>query len=305
MAVKKPNFFLVGAPKSGTTAMVQYLAAHPDIFMGIKEMHFFGQDLHFRTPFYRHNLKEYLQEFQRCNGESRIGEASVWYLLSSEAASEIKAFRPDARIIIMLREPVEMLYSLYYQLRYLGEEHLSTFEQALTAQPERSVGRGISRHACFAQGLVYRQAALYVNQVKRYFDVFGRDRVRVIIYDDLASEPLKVYRDTLEFLDVDRTCGPTNFSVVNGSKSVRYPALRAVAKDPLLHSSLALLRPWLPRYLLGALRTLDRYLWKINTRFEKRPPLRPGLLAKLKSEFAPEVGRLSELLGRDLTTWSK
>jgi hypothetical protein len=111
--IKKPNFFLVGAPKSGTTAMVQYLATHPDIFMAKKEMHFFGGDLRFRAPFYRHNLNEYLAEFQGCNGHCRVGEASVWYLLSSQAASEIYAFKPAANIIVMLREPVEMLYSLY------------------------------------------------------------------------------------------------------------------------------------------------------------------------------------------------
>src|SRR5690349_5772876 len=129
MAVKNPDFFLVGARKSGTTAMVQYLAAHPDIFMGIKEMHFFGQDLHFRAPFYRHKLNEYLAEFQGCNGHRRFGEASVWYLLSSQAALEIKAFKPEARIVIMLREPIDLLYSLYYQLRYLGDEQLPSFEQ--------------------------------------------------------------------------------------------------------------------------------------------------------------------------------
>lgn len=273
--------------------------------MGVKEMHYFGRDLRFRAPFYRRNFKEYLAEFQRCNGQRCIGEASVWYLRSSQAAAEISAFNPQAKIIIMLREPVEMLYSLYYELRYLGEEHLPSFEQALAAESERSAERRIGRQACFAQGLMYRQNARYCQQVQRYFEAFGRNQVKVIIYDDLAADPKKVHRNTLEFLEVDPACGPQDFKVVNGNKSIRSPALRAVVKDPLLHSGLAALRRWLPKKLLRTLRAFDHSLWRINTRFEERPPLDPGLRAQLKSEFANEVDRLSELLERDLTSWSK
>jgi hypothetical protein len=304
-ALKKPNFFLVGAPKSGTTAMVQYLEAHPDIFMGVKEMHFFGRDLHLRPPFYRHNLSEYLAEFQGCNGQRRIGEASVWYLFSSQAASEIRAFSPDARIIIMLRDPVEMLYSLYHEFRYLGDEHLPSFKQALWAEPDRRAGQKICRSACFAQGLVYRETARYADQVKRYLDVFGRDRVHVIIYDDLAAHPLRVYQDTLKFLCVEASYGPADFKIINGNKSVRSRALRAVIKEPLLHSSVAAVRPWLPRKLVLGMRHLGTLAWRLNTQFKKRPSLDARLRAELRAEFAPEIERLSELLGRDLTHWSK
>src|SRR5437016_1845324 len=112
--MRKPDFFLVGAPKCGTTAMAQYLAARPDIFMARKEMHVFGSDLRFGPQFYRRNLDAYLAEFEGWKDQPRGGEASVWYLLSKRAAAEIKAFNADARIIIMLRDPVEMLHSMYY-----------------------------------------------------------------------------------------------------------------------------------------------------------------------------------------------
>jgi hypothetical protein len=296
---------LVGAPKSGTTAMVQYLDAHPDIFMSIKEMHFFGRDLRLRAPFYRHNLPEYLAEFQGCNGQHRIGEASVWYLFSSQAASEIRAFCPDARIIIMLREPVEMLYSLYHEFRYLGDEHLPSFKQALCAEPDRRAGHRISRRACFAQGLVYRETARYADQVKRYLEVFGRDRVHVIIYDDLAAHPSRVYHETLQFLGVEASYSPGDFKIINGNKSVRSPTLRSIIKEPLLHSSLATVRPWLPRKLLLGMRNFGSFLWRLNTQFKKRPSLDAELRTQLRAEFAPEIERLSGLLGRDLTHWSK
>ena len=285
--------------------MVRYLRAHPDVFMAVKELHFFGQDLRLRMPFYRHNSQEYLAEFQSCNGQRRIGEASVWYLFSNQAAEEIARFNPDARIIIMLREPTEMLYSLYHEFRFLGDEQLPSFAAALAAEAERKAGREICRFACFAQGLAYREAARYADQVKRYLDVFGRERVHVIIYDELVADPCKTYKKTLEFLGVDPSYRPENFQVVNSNKSVRSPALRAILKEPLLHSSLAAIRPWLPRSILLGLRQLGVLLWQLNTRFESRPPLDPGLRSELRGEFAGEIERLSEMLDQDLTHWSK
>src|SRR5262252_9724271 len=103
--IKRPDFFIVGAPRCGTTAMGRFLAEHPDIFMARKEMHAFGKDLHFGRRFYRRSLEAYQSEFVGAGDRKRVGEASVWYLFSKTAASELKQFNPDSRIIIMLREP--------------------------------------------------------------------------------------------------------------------------------------------------------------------------------------------------------
>src|SRR5215469_5765625 len=128
----KPDFFIVGAPRCGTTAMFRYLSRHPEIyFSDRKEMHVFGSDLRFGPQFYRRSMDNYLAEFVARNGELRAGEASVWYLFSRTAAAEIKTFNPDASIVIMLREPAQMLHSLYHMFRYDRNEHLPTFEQAL------------------------------------------------------------------------------------------------------------------------------------------------------------------------------
>src|SRR5262249_50413212 len=156
-----PNFFFVGAPKSGTSSMVKYLGDHPDVFMGLKEMHFFGQDLKFHRPFYRHRLHEYLAEFESCNGQHRVGEASVWYLSSCTAAREISEFTSDARILIMLRNPVDMLYSLFCELRYLGDERLPTLREALAAQSDFSGAKPLECQTFFVQGLRYRDAVRY------------------------------------------------------------------------------------------------------------------------------------------------
>jgi hypothetical protein len=302
---QKPDVFIVGAPKCGTSAMDQYLAAHPDIFMAKKEMHVFGSDLHFGPQFYRRSQEAYLEEFAARKGQRRAGEASVWYLFSTRAAAEIHAFNPEARILIMLREPAEMLYSLYYQFRFDGNEHLPTFEEALAAEDERRAGRRVTRETYLARGLVYRETARYTEQVRRYFEVFGREQVQVIIYDDLAADARAVYSRTLAFLGVDPTRIETDFPVINGNKSVKHSALRGLLNDPLVRSTAVAIGRRLPRPVFAALHDVERRLWKINTRPEKRPPLAPEVRAQLQREFAPEIERLSELLGRDLTHWSR
>ena len=301
----RPDFFIVGAPKCGTTAMAEYLAAHPDIFMARKEMHFFGRDLRFAPHFYRRAEREYLAEFKGWDGQSRIGEASVWYLFSEAAAAEIKAFNPAARIIVMLREPVEMMYSLFQYFRYDGNEPLATFEAALAAEAQRRAGRGAGRQTYFAPGLVYRETARFARQVARYFDVFGRSQVRVVFYEDMVADPSAVYRDTLEFLEVDSTFSLPQFDRINAGKSVKSRALRAVLNDPATRAAVLAVRPWVPQAVFHALHRVERALDRANSSVTPAPALAPELKGRLRHEFAAEVGQLSDLIGRDLTHWTR
>ena len=128
--MRKPNLFIVGAPKSGTTALYEYLKVHPEIFMSAyKEPHYFGSDLRGpRMEQFRGNDRKYLSLFAAATNEKWVGEASIWYLYSQRAAQEIKAYDPNAAIIIMLRNPLEMGYSMFYQSSYTGNEILPTFE---------------------------------------------------------------------------------------------------------------------------------------------------------------------------------
>ena len=285
--------------------MDHYLAVHPEIFMARKEMHHFGADLRFSPQFYRRDQTAYLAEFDAANGHACAGEASVWYLFSGQAAAEIKAFNPDARVIIMLRNPVEMIHSLYYQFKFDGNEHLSTFAEAIAAQNDRRAGRRLGRQHYFAQGLVYHDIVRFTRQVERYFHAFGRDRVHVIIYDDFAADPDAVYQRTLEFLEVTSMPIKNGARVINGNKHVKNPVLRAVLNDPSLRRTLLAIRPWLPQPIFTALGKVEARLRKLNTAPAARQPLAPELRLRLDQEFAPEVERLSALLGRDLTGWSR
>ena len=295
--MRKPDFFIVGAPKCGTTALNDYLQAHPEIFIPAKkEIHFFGADLQFQRP--RVTLPEYLSYFAPVQREKRVGESSVWYLYSQQAAVEIRAFSPAARIIIMLRNPVDMMYSLHSQRVYNDNENLVNFEEALAAEAERQQGKHLYQSALNTMGFFYRAAATYTPQVQRYFAVFGRERVHVIIFDDFKDATAEVYRQTCEFLEVAPQFQP-EFRIVNANKGVHSTALRSFLRDP----------PGPVRWLqqlwsLSPVRLgLRSKIRQLNTRYESRPSMDPELQWRLQAEFAPEVERLSALLGRDLSHW--
>jgi hypothetical protein len=291
----RPDFFIVGAPKCGTSSLADYLGGHPDIFMARKEMHFFGSDLRFAGHFYRRAEREYLAEG---------GEASVWYLFSEQAAAEIHAFNPSARIIIMLREPAEMMYSLFHYFRYDGNEPLRTFAAALKAEPERRAGRRLGRQTYFAQGLAYRATARYFPQVRRYIQTFGRERVHVVLSEDLAADAAGVYRDTLKFLGVDTAHRRPQFNRVNPAQTVKSRALRAVLNDPAVRSTVLAVRPLLPNRVFKCFQHIGSVLQSLNSSAERHPPLDPAQKAMLRGEFAEDVAALGGLIGRDLSQWT-
>src|ERR1700686_4114710 len=175
--MRKPDFFMVGAPKCGTTALYRCLQAHPDIFVPErKEPHHFGTDLY--SPTYVRNLDEYLSLFAGAEEKKRVGEASVWYLYSKCAAAEIRAFHPHASVIMMLRNPVDMLYSLHSQHLYNGTEEIVDFADALSAEADRKKGRRLPEGVPAVERLFYREVAKYRDQVGRYLRAFGSANVK-------------------------------------------------------------------------------------------------------------------------------
>lgn len=277
--------------------MHRYLKAHPDIFMSEKELHFFGSDLVFASA--RLKREDYLGYFAFANGEKRVGEAAVWYLYSKRAADEIREFCPSARVIIMLRNPVDAMYSLYCQRVYNGNENLKTFELALAAEYNRKRGISLPPNPSNLMGCFYRDSVKFTRQVQRYFKNFGREKVHVIIFDDLQKDVGSVYRHCCEFLGVDDRFRP-DFPVVNARQRARSSLLKN-----LLHSPPGSFH-WLARALMLRRNRYGGYkgwLKRLNTSHAKIPAMKPELRRKLQEEFLPEVQQLSNLLGRDLTGW--
>jgi Sulfotransferase family len=295
--VTLPNFFIVGAPKCGTTALHAYLTQHPDVLMSDpKEPHYFGSDLEFRYR-RRPSAGQYESYFANADGRSRIGEASVWYLYSERAAEEIHAAVPDARIIAMLRDPVEMIASLHSQFVYNGHEDLP-LEEALAAEEDRAAGRRIPPHANFPRGMLYRRVASYAEQLERYLDRFGRSGVHVIVYDDFRADTSAAYRDVLAFLSLDPAHQP-EFAVVNASKRSRSLLLRRALNDPPEWVRSVGRRVAPPRLR----RRLYRSAVRLNTEPSPREALGPEAIARLREELAQGNRRLEALLGRRLAGW--
>jgi len=207
----------------------------------------------------------------------------------------------------MLRNPVDMMYSMWSQFRYSGNEDIARFEAALAAEPERRAGKRIRRAAHCITGLYYKNMARYSGQVARYFERFGRDNVLVIIFDDFRADTAAVYRQALEFLGVDSGF-QTHFDNRNSNKKVRLAWLQnlivgsgfslMLLKDRLTYmTTTSALMPY--AYRTRAVEGLIA----VYSKYESRSPLTAGLRAELAAEFAADIDALSGLLGRDLSHW--
>lgn len=306
-----PDFFIVGAPKCGTTALDAYLADHPQILMGRKEQHFFGSDLGeiwlHPDAGWRPSPEEYFGMFAESAHATRRGDSSVWYLWSRRAAEEIHDYNPAARIIAVLRNPVDVLASLHSQYLYDAVEDIEDLGAALAAERDRRRGQRIPPHnGPVPWRLFYRDVVRFHEQVERYFATFGREQVRVVLFDDLVGHPERTYREILAFLDVDPSFTPS-FRVVNPNKRVRSRALQhavwslgdpssGVRRVGTRLIPVHRVRSTLLQRSVPALR-------RINTVIEGRPPMDPDLRVALAAELAPDIDRLGAMLGRDLRGW--
>jgi hypothetical protein len=294
--MKKPNLFIVGAPKCGTTALNDYLSLHPDIFMATKELHFFGSDLKVSS---RPSEAEYLKHFEGATNEKIVGEASVWYLFSKTAASEIKRFSPGARILIMLRDPVDVIHSLHSQHLYDGNEDVPDFEIAISLDEERKNGSNIPKSVDFTALPSYVESVLFSEQVRRYLNIFGRERVHIIFYEDFIADTSKAVAGTLQFLGIDPRLD-ADYKVVNANKQIRLLWLHRLLKKPSANLK-TLVRLLLP--FKSVRHAVMHYLFKQNIEVKRRPKMRAEVQAKLQAKIAGDVAVLSKLLNRDLSTW--
>lgn len=295
---RKPSFFIVGAPKCGTTAMNAYLREHPEIFVPEqKEIHQFGTDLKFT-----HDRDEaaYHSIFQPWQDEKVGGEASVWYLYSKVAAREIHEFNPDAKIIIMVRNPTDMVHAQHSQAIYVGRETIANFEAALEAEAGRRDGSLSTHPLSPTEIFFYSQIARYTDQIKRFENEFGRENLHIIVFDDLKTDIQKVYAETLNFLGVDDRF-QADLSPKNKNRRYKNKALHYLVNNPAPWFKTAV-KSLVPR---SVLRNTKTRLQKINTSRAPRDPMKPETRDLLNQQYADEVQQLGDYLSRDLSHWSK
>ena len=287
--MKKPNLFVVGAPKCGTTSMHDYLGQHPEIFMSSrKELHYFSQDIN-SFPGKIKELSDYLRLFDSAGDAKYMGESSPEYLYSEVAAQQIKEFCSEAKIIIMLRNPPDMLYSLHGDFLLWKDEDILDFSEALAAQEERKQGRKLPKSCNDRKFLLYFDWVRYSTQVRRYLNVFGKENVHIILFNEFHNDTANIYRQTLEFLGVDPNF-TVKIKVKNASKPLPNIAVRSFFckfphfVDRLESSSYA---DWV------------KFLFYDLGKFAQpqRPnKIDPELRLKLIKHFQPEIEELANLL---------
>lgn len=294
-----PNFLVIGAAKSGTTALYHYLKQHPQVYMSPqKETNFFafeGQRVCFRGPGDGETsdsivttLASYEDQFQAVSNESAIGEASPWYLYSTDAAANIHRRIPDAKLIAVLRNPADRAFSSYLHVIRHGRENL-TFEEGLLAEEER-----------IAQGWEpiwhYQRVGFYAEQVKNYIDLFGREQTRFFLYDDFLKEPYGTLTQIYEFLGVDPGFVADTTVKPNVTGVPRNRLLgRLVFQPNPLKSTARILMPKQLRYELSQ---------KLGQRLLVKPSLGAAVRERLSRCFKRDILDLQDLIGRDLSAWT-
>jgi hypothetical protein len=310
-----PDFFIVGHAKSGTTALYEMLRRHPQIFMprakepwyfsrnnpqpqppGVKSIEFTGN-----RPM---SFDEYVSLFAGARADQRVGEASTSYLWSPIAARAIAEVQPAARIIAILREPASFLSSLHLQLLSNASEEEKDLAKAISLDNERREGRMIPKYAFWPRSLIYSDRVRYVEQLRRYREVFPPEQILVLIYDDFRSDNQGSVARVLRFLDVDAEHAIEPLEVNTTTRRVRSVHLNNLSR--VVRQGRGPISGAVKRTLerLMSKETRRRVIYPVRRRLLYGDPHPPDerLMSELRKRFKSEVVALSEYLDRDLVT---
>lgn len=298
-----PNFFIVGAAKSGTTAIYHYIKQHPEIFMSpVKEPNFFaldGKQARFDGPgdndyinsFSIHSLEKYKSLFDNATNAISVGEASPSYLYSPIAPKNIYKCIPQAKIIIILRNPVDRAYSQYRHFRRDSREPCSNFFKAFSLSRERLLNN-------WEWFWDYEGFGYYYSQVKRYYDLFDETNIKIYLYDDLKEDATLILKDLFGFLNVNQHFKPDTTTKHNVSNFVTYDRIQAFLEDPH-HSLKRVLTPFLHKTLgINLTKRASRY---IKEQYSAR--IKNQIRHKLIPLYKKDIKNLQYLIERDLSIW--
>lgn len=278
--MEKTRLFIIGAPKCGTTSLTRWLREHPEIHMSsIKEPHFYNTDMNNRTVTNRADYEALFADAP--NGTRVLAEASTWYLYSDAAVPNILRDHPDAKFIVMTRDPVEMAVSLYLHNLYMQLEDCETLEQAWQQQQARLGGESIPRRCREIAFLQYGAACSLATLVQRLRNRAQTDQILHVPLERLKSRPRETYQDILVFAGV-RDDAREGFPIHNQAKESRLPWLYR----PLKIASKA-------KRALGLRRSFG--IREMNIKPAKREPVSQQTLDMLGQYFRPERELLAEL----------
>lgn len=293
-SIKRPNFFFVGHTRSGTTSLKEELEQHPEIFFYYakswqKPNGPFGFESSFK------NDEEFLEEFRGVK-EKRVGQKRGDYLSCPWAAERIKKFSPNAKIIMTLRNPIDVMYSLHATMLYRETvEDIEDFGEALKMEEERKKKYGYKViPKKYHPHMLYRETVRYSQQVKRYFELFGEENVKVTIFDEYIKNKSSTLRDILKFLDVDEDFEIKHLNTNAGRKY----------RSRTIHSAV-MTNKFGVRGVLRNIPGSAKIYRKINNNEFKRKTLEPSLRKSLQDDLKKEIDELSLMLKKDLSYWYK
>lgn len=299
----EPNFFLVGASRAGTTSLWDHLRQHPDVFFPAypypKEPSYFCDLAPVWGRPYR-DLRSYLSGFEGAGGEQAIGDASTTYLPSPEAPARIHARYPNARIIVILRNPADRAHSLYTLLCQLGFEWITPFERALAEEPARRVSSSFMHDNPFwYYAYLYFSSGLYADQVERYLTIFPAPQVKILLFENLRRRPRETAQDVYRFLGIDPAFVPS-VSVQNRGSFPSWVAgqrliTRAWRTHPLKASESP---PRIADRLLQKAAQANLFLGRLRAH-----NLRSSTRVELLRRYAPNILRTGSLIGTNLEAW--
>jgi hypothetical protein len=302
MAVRIPNFFIVGAPKCGTSSLSEHLRNHPNVFFSPrKELNFLNDDLPQEdvSGLYRiSTLRDYLKYFVEANeNHLAVGEGTPHYLRSRTAIPNILDLNPEARLIAMVRNPIDLVHSFHATRVYEGLEDVVDFEEAWRKQDERRRGRSIPKFCLDESMLLYSEIGLLGKQLQRMFSFAPAEQVKVVVFDDFVRSPKEAYEGVLSFLELPND-GRTEFPKLNPNMHRRSRFLQR-GVGYAIRNTMRTKRVLGIRRGLGVLNRIS----KSNTKVQPRPPLSASFEAELRDFYKEDVELLSQLLDRDLAPW--
>ena len=297
---KKPNLFIIGAPKCGTTAWYEYLRRHPEIsFSEKKEPHYFSKDF----PDFRwaKTEQEYLDLFRDLPDTQYVGEASVMYLYSKVAIQNVFNFNPDAKILIFVRSYEKFFQSYHSQIFMMHDESVEDLREAWRLQQDRARGEFIPSNCRDSAFLQYKEVGKFGDQIERVLKTFPREQVKITVFEDWVSDPKKTYAEFMDFLGLEND-GFNDFRQVNVKRKNRSHWLdQFIHRPPEIVLALAsLFKKITGKKRLG----LGKKVRKLNqTSFDKHRDLPPDLADEILDWFSDDRAKLERLLGRTIETW--
>ncbi len=291
---KIPNFFIIGAPKCGTTSMIHYLSQHPSVFVpSIKEPHFFNTD---STHRYFFTKDTYLSLFNKAKSQhSVLCDGSVWYLYSEKAIDNILSFNPNAKFLVLLRNPVDLFFSLHQELLFGGSENEQSATTAWKLQDERKKGNKIPVGCSDPALLQYGDTCKLGLQIKRALTKINPQNILFITLDEIKTNPDKVYNNLLSFLYLSpKTL--QSYDVINPKKVRKYPALSSFfIKLTQLKKSLGI------KGGLGLASAINKR--NVSYHKEIHSTEKKELQQILKEHFYDDICLLETLVNKDLSHW--